>query len=512
MSSGRAIGSVLVANRGEIAVRVLRGAARMGYHTVAVYSDADAGALHVRVADQAVRIGPPPAAESYLDAAAIIAAAKAAGADAIHPCYGFLAENADFARAVEAAGLVFVGPSPEAIDLMGNKRAAKERMEAAGVPCVPGYRSKKGSSARVDTLRKKAVEIGFPVMIKAAAGGGGRGMRLVEDEAEIADAIKSARSEAKSAFGDDEIILEKAVTGARHVEIQVLADAHGNVIHLGERDCSIQRRYQKVVEESPCPVVTPKLRRAMGEAAVAAAKAIDYRGAGTVEFLLGADGAFYFMEMNTRLQVEHPVTELVTGIDLVEWQLRVAAGETLAMGQDEITLTGHAIEVRLCAEEPANGFLPQTGPILAWHAPAGEGIRVDHGVLDGGEVSPFYDSMQAKLIAYGPNRETARRRLLQALDDCVFLGLPTNRDFLRLILAHPQFAGGKFDTGFVPAYFFDPAAALPEPDSRHHSLAAALFFHANAEALAASAGLSRELTAWRNSNDTPTTVVLRSGR
>jgi geranyl-CoA carboxylase alpha subunit len=361
-------------------------------------------------------------------------------------------------------------------------------------------------------LAKNARDIGLPVMIKAAAGGGGRGMRLVEAAGELEDAIKSARSEAKSAFGNDEIILEKAVAGARHVEIQVLADHHGNVIHLGERDCSIQRRHQKIVEESPCPVADEKLRAAMGAAAVKAAAAIDYRGAGTVEFLLDAGGDFYFLEMNTRLQVEHPVTELVTGVDLVEWQLRVAAGQRLGLSQEDVRLNGHAIEVRLCAESPADNFLPQTGPILAWRPPAGEGVRVDHGMLAGGEVSPYYDSMQAKIIAHGADRETARRRLLQALDECVFFGMPSNRDFLRVTVAHEAFAAGEFDTGFVPRYFPDPATALPAADSRHHCLAAALFFHGNAETLRRQARIDDELLAWHSANPTPTPVVLRAGR
>ncbi|MEQ8798184.1 MAG: acetyl-CoA carboxylase biotin carboxylase subunit [Salinisphaeraceae bacterium] len=499
---------LLVANRGEIAVRVLQGAAQLGYRTVAVYSDADADARHVRVADEAVRIGPPAASDSYLSIPAIIEAARATGADAVHPGYGFLAENADFARAVETAGLIFVGPQPEAIDLMGNKRAAKERMEAAGVPCIPGF---KGSDD-VDQLAAKAGEIGLPVMIKAAAGGGGRGMRLVDEAAGLAEAIKSARSEAQSAFGNDEIIIEKAVTGARHVEIQVLADTHGHVIHLGERDCSVQRRHQKIVEESPCPVATPELRAAMGEAAVAAAKAIDYRGAGTVEFLLDADCKFYFLEMNTRLQVEHPVTELVTGVDLVAWQLRVASGEHLTLTQDDIRLRGHAIEVRLCAEEPANQFLPQTGPILAWQPPAGEGIRVDHGVLDGGEVSPHYDSMQAKIIAFGETRDIARQRLLRALDDTIFFGVACNRDFLRLTLAHPAFADGGFDTGFVPAHFPDVAAALPDTDTRHAALAAALCFHGDLHRLAGERRLSEELLTWHSANPSPAPLVLRAGQ
>ncbi len=502
------ISKVLVANRGEIAVRVLQGAARMGYPTVAVYSDADANALHVQTADQAVNIGPPPAADSYLNIEAIIQAAQATGANAIHPGYGFLAENADFARAIYKAGLIFIGPTADAIDLMGNKRAAKERMEAAGVPCIPGFKGG-GSDAE---LASKADETGFPIMVKAAAGGGGRGMRLVDNASDLTEAIKSAKSEAKSAFGNDEIILEKAVTGARHVEIQVLADTHGNVIHLGERDCSIQRRHQKVVEESPCPVADDSLRQAMGEAAVNAARAINYRGAGTVEFLLDSNHKFYFLEMNTRLQVEHPVTELVTGIDLVEWQLRVAAGEKLAHAQPDVQLRGHAIEVRLCAEDPANDFLPQTGPVVAWQAPTGEGIRVDYGLRSPGEVSPYYDSMQAKLVAYGPDRETARRRLLQALDDCVFFGLPSNLDFLRVALAHLAFAEGDFDTGFIAEHMPEPAACLPAPDSRHFALAAALLYSGNTQELCKTTSIGAELLDWHSSNPTPTLLTLRYGR
>ncbi|MDX1496350.1 MAG: biotin carboxylase N-terminal domain-containing protein, partial [Salinisphaeraceae bacterium] len=357
---------LLVANRGEIALRVIRGAKRMGYATVAVYSDADRDAPHVWAADEAVRIGPAPVGESYLVIEKIIEAAKSSGADAIHPGYGFLAENAGFARACDEAGITFVGPTADAIDLMGSKRAAKLRMIDAGVPCVPGY---EGEDQSDDNLIAKAKEIGCPIMVKASAGGGGRGMRLVEDESKLAAAIKSARSEAENAFGSGELILEKAVVNARHVEIQVFADTHGNVVHLGERDCSVQRRHQKVVEEAPSPAVDEALRQKMGQAAIDAAAAINYRGAGTVEFLLDPSGEFYFMEMNTRLQVEHPVTELITGQDLVEWQLRVAEGKTLPLKQEEISYNGHAIEVRLCAEDPEQDFLPQTGKVLRWSEP-----------------------------------------------------------------------------------------------------------------------------------------------
>ncbi|MGH8444343.1 MAG: acetyl-CoA carboxylase biotin carboxylase subunit, partial [Solimonas sp.] len=412
---------VLVANRGEIAVRVIRGAKRQGYRTVAVYSDADADALHVLEADEAVRIGPSPARDSYLSAEAIIAAARQSGAGAIHPGYGFLSERESFAQAVQDAGLVFIGPDPASIAAMGNKSASKIRMLAAGVPCVPGYQGDDQSDA---TLIAESQKIGLPVMVKAAAGGGGRGMRLVHDASELAAAIQSARSEAANAFGSGQLLIEKAVIDARHVEIQVFGDRHGNVVHFGERDCSVQRRNQKVVEEAPSPAVDEALRLKMGAAAVAAARAVDYVGAGTVEFLLGGDGAFYFLEMNTRLQVEHPVTELVYGVDLVEWQLRVAQGEPLPLAQEAILARrkGWAIEVRLCAEDPQRNYLPQTGKVLQWREPAGAGVRVDSWLRDGQVISPYYDSMQAKIIAWGEDRETARVRLLQALRDTTLLG------------------------------------------------------------------------------------------
>ena len=395
---------ILIANRGEIACRVMRTARDMGYRTVAVYSDADADALHVREADEAVRIGPAPVGESYLKADAILAAAKLSGADAVHPGYGFLSENDAFAAACEQAGLVFIGPTSDAIRAMGNKAAAKRLMIEAGVPCVPGYQGEDQSDAK---LAEEAKRIGFPIMAKAAAGGGGRGMRLILRAEDFADAVSTARSEAINAFGSGELILEKAVVDARHVEVQVFGDAHGNVIHLGERDCSVQRRHQKVIEEAPSPAVSPELRAKMGAAAVAAAKAIAYRGAGTVEFLLDGSGEFYFLEMNTRLQVEHPVTEEITMLDLVEWQLRVAAGEPLPMTQDEIELDGAAIEVRLYAEDPSKNFLPQSGRIQVWAPAEGAGVRVDHGIRSGQEISPFYDPMIAKVIAWGDTRGSA---------------------------------------------------------------------------------------------------------
>ena len=396
--------SILVANRGEIAVRVIRSAQLQGYKAIAVYSEADANAPHVAMADEAVLIGAAPVKESYLDAGKILDAARRTGAQAIHPGYGFLSENAEFAEACEKEGIAFIGPSAEAIRVMGNKAESKRRMIEAEVPCIEGYQDVDQSDA---TLIEAAKKIGIPIMVKAAAGGGGRGMRLVEKMEDLPLALSSARSEAENAFGSGELILEKAVIQPRHVEIQVFGDQHGNVVHLGERDCSIQRRHQKVVEESPCPVMTPELRAAMGAAAVNAAKSINYVGAGTVEFLLDRENKFYFLEMNTRLQVEHPVTEMVTGLDLVALQFRAAQGYPLGLAQEDITLTGHAIEVRLYAEDVSNDFLPATGTAHVWEVPTGEGIRVDHGLLQGQEISPFYDPMVAKIIAWGEDRDVA---------------------------------------------------------------------------------------------------------
>jgi geranyl-CoA carboxylase alpha subunit len=471
--------TVLVANRGEIAVRVISGARALGYRTVAVYSRADAAAPHVRLADRAVEIGPAPARESYLDGARILAAARAAGADAVHPGYGFLSENAGFARACAEAGLVFIGPPPEAIALMGNKRQAKLRMERAGVPCVPGYSGPDGSDA---ALLAAAQRIGPPIMVKAAAGGGGRGMRRVADLAALPAALSAARAEAESAFGSGELILERALTRPRHVEIQVFADTQGNVLHLGERDCSVQRRHQKVLEEAPSPVLTPELRARMGEAAVRAAREIRYVGAGTVEFLLDEDGSFHFLEMNTRLQVEHPVTELVTGLDLVAWQFRVAAGEPLPLTQEQVRFSGHAIEARLYAEDPYAGFLPQSGRVAAWLPAGGPGVRVDHGLGSGGlaepeEISPHYDPLVAKVIAHGATREEARRRLIRALEDSVLLGPPNNRAFLVALLSHPDFAAGRATTAFIEERF-GPGLERPAPPPALVALAALLPFAA----------------------------------
>jgi geranyl-CoA carboxylase alpha subunit len=459
--------SILVANRGEIAVRVMRSAKALGYRTVAVYSEADAGAPHVQAADDACPIGPAPVAESYLRIDRILDAARASGAQAIHPGYGFLSENAAFARAVEEAGLVFIGPRPDAIALMGNKAAAKRRMLEAGVPCVPGYGGEDPSDA---AFTAAAARLGFPVMVKAAAGGGGRGMRLVHEAASLPAALQTARSEARNAFGSDELILEKAIVRPRHVEIQVFADAHGNTVHLGERDCSVQRRHQKVVEESPCPVMTADLRARMGASAVEAARSIGYRGAGTVEFLLDANGQYYFLEMNTRLQVEHPVTELVTGLDLVALQIRVAEGHPLGFTQDDVRLDGHAVEVRLYAEDPAGGFLPASGRVVHWHPATGEGVRIDAGIRSDQFVSPYYDPMLAKVIAWGETRDTAIDRLVDALERTRLFGVTSNREFLVDLLRRPAFRRGEATTAFIEQEY---ASGFVPVDATREDLACA---------------------------------------
>ncbi|MCK9284012.1 MAG: acetyl-CoA carboxylase biotin carboxylase subunit [Rhodocyclaceae bacterium] len=462
---------VLIANRGEIALRVMRTAKALGYRTVAVYSDADREARHVHEADQAVHVGGALPAESYLNIPAIVAAAKCAGADAVHPGYGFLAENEDFAQACADAGLVFIGPSPAAIVAMGNKAGAKKLMIDAGVPCIPGYQ---GEDQSEETLAAEAAKVGFPVMIKATAGGGGRGMRLVAEAAQFRDALRSAKSEARSAFGSDEVILERAIMEPRHIEIQIFADRHGNAIHLGERDCSVQRRHQKVVEEAPSPAVDAALRARMGATAVAAVKAIAYEGAGTLEFLLDGDGNYYFMEMNTRLQVEHPVTEAITGLDLVELQLRVAAGEPLPLTQDGVRFAGHAIEVRLCAESPRAGFMPQSGRIDLWQIP--DSVRVEHALSSGAEISPYYDSMIAKIVGYGRSRDDARRVLARALEDTVALGIETNQVFLGRCISHPVFAAGGATTAFIGNHLDQLLAGNAETDARAHAIAAVLLY------------------------------------
>jgi geranyl-CoA carboxylase alpha subunit len=452
---------VLIANRGEIALRVMRSCHALGYRTVAVYSEVDAQAAHALAADEAVCIGAAAPADSYLNIAAIIAAARRTGADAVHPGYGFLAERADFAQACQDAGLVFIGPSPQAIAAMGDKARAKALMAQAGVRTIPGYQGEDQAPAR---LAAEAARIGWPVMIKACAGGGGRGMRLVAAAADFADALASAQREAQAAFGDATVLLERAVLRPCHIEVQVFADRHGHAVHLGERDCSVQRRHQKLIEESPSPAVSAALRARMGAVAVQAALAIGYEGAGTLEFLLDAAGDFWFMEMNTRLQVEHAVTEAITGLDLVAWQLQVAAGAPLPLAQGDIRFAGHAIEVRLCAEDPAQGFLPQSGPVHAWVMPEGQpsdGLRTDHALRPGDSVPPHYDSMIAKLVAHGADRPQALRRLARALDGAVALGLPTNQDLLAACLADPVFATGGATTAFIAE---QQARLLAAPD------------------------------------------------
>ncbi|OCW21998.1 acetyl/propionyl/methylcrotonyl-CoA carboxylase subunit alpha [Pseudomonas sp. S3E12] len=486
---------ILIANRGEIACRIQRTAQALGYRTVAVYSDADAEALHVQMADEAVCIGPAAVQQSYLNIQAILEAAEKTGADAIHPGYGFLSENSGFARACQDAGLTFIGPSAEAIELMGSKRRSKLAMLEAGVPCIAGYQG----SAQDDTcLQREAERIGYPLMIKASAGGGGRGMRLVHQPEALLDNLHSARSEARHAFGSDELILEQALIEPRHVEIQLFGDRHGNLIYLGERDCSIQRRHQKVIEEAPCPVMTPELRQAMGEAALKAGRAVNYLGAGTVEFLLDRNGRFYFLEMNTRLQVEHPVTELITGLDLVAWQLQVAAGQPLPLEQAQVSLSGHAMEVRLYAEDPAQGFLPQTGEVLRWEPAVG--VRVDHGLYEGETISPFYDPMLGKLIAHGATREEARRKLLRAVEDTLLLGVTTNQRLLAELLKHPGFIDGDFNTGFIAEHFGE----IPRPaaTSDQLALAAALFYQHSADQH------PHGLAGWRNNARVPCTFRL----
>ncbi|MFG2717072.1 biotin carboxylase N-terminal domain-containing protein [Streptomyces sp. NPDC048416] len=474
--------TVLVANRGEIAVRVIRTLRQLGIRSVAVFSDADAEARHVREADTAVRIGPAAASESYLRPDRLIEAALRTGAQAVHPGYGFLAENAGFAQACADAGLVFIGPPAGAISLMGDKIRAKETVQKAGVPVVPGS---SGSGLSDAQLADAAREIGMPVLLKPSAGGGGKGMRLVRDEALLGDEIAAARREARASFGDDTLLVERWVDRPRHIEIQVLADNHGNVIHLGERECSLQRRHQKIIEEAPSVLLDEETRAAMGEAAVQAARSCGYSGAGTVEFIVpGSDpSSYYFMEMNTRLQVEHPVTELVVsvdpataggGFDLVEWQLRVAAGEQLPYEQKDITLTGHAIEARLCAEDPSRGFLPSGGTVLALREPQGDGVRTDSGLSEGTEVGSLYDPMLSKVIVYGPDRATALRKLRAALAGTVTLGVPTNAGFLRRLLAHPAVVSGELDTGLVER---EADSLVPEgvPDEVYAAAAAVRF-------------------------------------
>ena len=467
---------ILIANRGEIACRILRTARDLGYQTVAVFSDADRDSPHVKQADEAVHIGPSAAAESYLSIDKLLEAAQKAGADAVHPGYGFLSENAGFAQACLDAGLVFIGPPPSAITAMGDKALAKRRMIAASVPCAPGYLGEEQGDGR---LTQEALRLGFPLLVKAVAGGGGRGMRLVREAGEIAQALVGARRESQSAFGDGTLMLERLIDNGRHIEIQVFADAHGNAVYLGERDCTAQRRRQKVIEEAPSPVVNPAMREAMGRDAVAAALAVGYCGAGTVEFIVDQNLKHYFLEMNTRLQVEHPVTEMITGYDLVEWQLRVAAGEPLPARQADIELTGHAIEARLYVEDPYNAFAPQTGKILWWRPDAAsqKNLRIDHGIVEGGDITPYYDPMVAKIIVHGRDRGDAIRRLRGALANTPLLGLRNNGQFLSDLVDHPAFRQATMTTTLIDEWQTRNETIFNRPVANEDawSLAAALF-------------------------------------
>jgi len=488
---------ILIANRGEIACRVARTARQMGIRTVAVYSDADARAMHVSACDEARRLGPPSPHESYLNGDAIIAIARATGAQAIHPGYGFLSENAGFAASVAEAGLTFIGPPPEAIRAMGSKSRSKLIMEEAGVPLVPGYH---GTDQGDSLLAREADAIGFPVLIKASAGGGGKGMRIVERRVDFSAALASARREAKSSFGDDTVLLEKYLTAPRHIEMQVFADNRGNCVHLFERDCSVQRRHQKVLEEAPAPGMTPQRRAEMGSAAIAAAKAIGYVGAGTVEFIVDADGAFYFMEMNTRLQVEHPVTEMITGVDLVEWQLRVAAGDPLPLAQAAIRIQGHAIEARIYAEDPERGFLPSVGRLAHLRSPApSTQVRLDTGVRAGDEISQYYDPMIAKLIVHGADRTQALRRLRQALREYQVVGVATNIAFLQRIISHEAFANAHLDTGLIARHHEALFPPSPPPSPEFLAMAAIAEYAAMRDAVAAGAIASGDpYSPWRD--------------
>ena len=486
--------SVLVANRGEIACRIIRSAKQLGLRTIAIYSEADASASHVKMADEAVLIGPGPINESYLSIPRLLDAIKLTSAEAVHPGYGFLSENAEFANACEEHNVVFVGPPVEAIDIMGDKAKAKRRMLAAGVPCIPGYQDEDQSD---ETLIARSADISYPIMVKAAAGGGGRGMRLVQGPKDILSAIQLARSEAKNAFDSDRLILEHAILKPRHVEIQIFADKYGNIIHLGERDCSVQRRHQKIIEEAPCPVMTPDLRDAMGAAAARAAKDVSYVGAGTVEFLLDSDKNFYFLEMNTRLQVEHPVTEMVTGLDLVAMQFRTARGEPLGLNQIDVHLSGHAIEARLYAENPAEDFLPTTGSIDLWQPPNNENIRIEAGIQTGDEISPYYDPMIAKIIAHGDNREEARTKLITALKTTGLFGVASNQAFLIDALEHPHFVDGKATTAFIAGNYRGKNLHALQTGRNEAAIGAALLFiAARGNASTKSLTIPTELLNW----------------
>ena len=491
----RPIQKILVANRGEIALRVMRTARKMGIRTVAVYSEADRNAPHVRFADEAVLLGPAPSAQSYLVMDKIIQACRDTGADAIHPGYGFLSENAVFAQKVTDAGIAFIGPRPHAIEVMGNKLAAKDAVKDYDVPMVPGVDH---AITDVAEAQRTAEEIGFPILIKAAAGGGGKGMRIVERAEEFTEQMDRAVSEAVSAFGDGAVFIEKYVTKPRHIEIQVLADTHGTIVHLFERDCSIQRRHQKVVEEAPSAVLTPELRERMGAAAVGVARSCDYVGAGTVEFLLDGDHNFYFLEMNTRLQVEHPVTELITGIDLVEQQIRVARGEQLSFTQDDLKIRGHALELRVYAEDPLDNFLPSIGTLETYRRPEGEGIRVDDGFEQGMNIPIYYDPMIAKLVTYAATREGAIQRMREAIDDYEIEGIETTLPFGRFVMNHEAFVSGDFDTGFVKQHYQpEMIAAENEGTARVAALFAAKIYQREAERLSLNV---RGENVWRQRN------------
>ncbi len=493
------IRKILIANRGEIACRIIKTARSLGINTIAVYSDADKHAPHVAMADHAAHIGLSAVNESYLNIEKIIRVARETNADAIHPGYGFLSENASFANACRTAGIIFIGPSVEAITIMGDKARAKQAMIEAGVPCVPGYQ---GDQRDDDTLIQSAEKIGYPLLLKAAAGGGGRGMRRVDSSSQLPDAIKLARSESLNAFGSETLILEKEVSSAKHVEVQIFADKFGNTIHLGERDCSVQRRYQKVIEEAPCPVMTPELREQMGNAAINAAKAVNYVGAGTVEFLLDTNNEYYFLEMNTRLQVEHPVTEEITGLDLVALQISIANGEPLSLTQQDVHLDGHAIEVRLYAEDPCNDFLPATGKIGLWKPPPLNGVRVDAGIETGGEISPFYDAMVAKIIARGSNRHEALQRLISGLEETALCGVTSNRDFLISLLEQEEFKSGSATTALISEKYPDSDYESPCPSPDVIATASLIeYLNRHAKQKENSVSINDELLGWSSTHD-----------